>query len=108
MLFDPAWKPSRKGGVAPVIGVAGPVSDLGDKKDVQEYVVLDLRDQPTFDQSHIPRSRNLPVDSLDDLNPYRHPPSMVKQYQLLDERLSAKDTEFGTSLEGKIVLTLLI
>ncbi|KAI3621449.1 cysteine synthase [Moniliophthora roreri] len=106
MLFDPAWKPSRKGGIAPVAGVAEPVSDLNDKKGAQEYVVLDLRDQSTFDQSHIPGSRNLPVDSLDNLNPYRHPPTMVKQYKLLDERLSANDTEFGTSLEGKAVFTL--
>ncbi|KAJ7732121.1 tryptophan synthase beta subunit-like PLP-dependent enzyme [Mycena metata] len=71
--------------------------------------VLDLRDAPDFAAAHIPGALNLPLGIRTAANPYKHPPTMVEQFKLLDARLGAADTEFGndsTTLQGKIVLTL--
>ncbi|KAL0578879.1 hypothetical protein V5O48_003112 [Marasmius crinis-equi] len=107
MLFDPSWAPPKKTGPGRVQGVAAAVPELGAGEDKKNYVVLDLRDEASFEASHIPGlSVNLPVDWVKDKNPYRHPPTMVEKFTLLDKRLGANDPEFGASLEGKTVLAL--
>ncbi|KAJ6577922.1 tryptophan synthase beta subunit-like PLP-dependent enzyme [Mycena capillaripes] len=71
--------------------------------------VLDLRDAADFEAAHIAGALNLPLGARAAANPYKHPPTMVKQFTLLDERLGTKDAEFGAgsaALEGKVVLTL--
>lgn len=104
MIFDPSWTPPKVVGLAPVRGVA-PVSN-GHTTVKKEIVVLDLRDEESYLSSHVPGALNLPVDFLKHENPYSHPPSMVKQFRLLDSRLGANDPEFGESLKDKEVLTL--
>ncbi|KAF7335535.1 Cysteine synthase [Mycena venus] len=70
--------------------------------------ILDLRDADDFAAAHIPGARNLHLGARAAANPYKHPPTMVQQFRLLDARLAAIDAEFGKSsaLEGKVVLTL--
>jgi rhodanese-related sulfurtransferase len=69
-------------------------------------VVLDLRDAVDFQKSHLPSSVNLDVGASAQPNPYQDPPTMVKQFKFLDERLAATDAEFGAPLENKVVFTL--
>ena len=103
MLFDPNWKPPKVVGIAPVKGVAVANPDEAEQAR-KEVVVLDLRDEDSFNASHIPGSLNLPVDSPDDPNPYQNPPTMVTIFRLLDKELD--EQHFGSQLTGKVVLTL--
>ncbi|KAF9014726.1 tryptophan synthase beta subunit-like PLP-dependent enzyme, partial [Hymenopellis radicata] len=106
MLFDPNWTPPKVVGIAPVKGVATADEELDAKLGINDIVVLDLRDQEAFKSSHIPGSISFPVDSLQDLNPYQDPPTMVRQFRLLDKELSDPNTALGSQLTGKVVLTL--
>lgn len=74
--------------------------------DPARTVVLDLRDATDFETSHLPSSVNFDVGPRTQPNPYQDPPTMVKQFKLLDERLAATDATFGKPLEGKVVFTL--
>ncbi|KAJ7187819.1 tryptophan synthase beta subunit-like PLP-dependent enzyme [Mycena filopes] len=72
--------------------------------------VLDLRDAPDFASAHLPHALSLPLGARAAPNPYRHPPTMVAQFALLDARLGVQDAEFGKALEGegegRVVLTV--
>ena len=104
MLFNPDWVPPQAVGITPVKGVASREGELTSK--AQDIIILDLRDKAAFETSHVPGSLNLPIDSAEELNPYKDPPTMVRQFTILDKRLSAEDVEFGEVLSGKVVLTL--
>ncbi|KAJ7122549.1 tryptophan synthase beta subunit-like PLP-dependent enzyme [Mycena crocata] len=75
---------------------------------VPGIAVLDLRDADDFAAAHIAGALNLAFGVRAAANPYKHPPTMVWQFGLLDTRLAATDAEFGASsaLQGKVVLTL--
>ncbi|KAK7032689.1 cysteine synthase [Favolaschia claudopus] len=71
--------------------------------------ILDLRDASDFAASHIHGAVNLPFGIHAAANPYKHPPTMVEQFKLLDARLGSADAEFGKEsnvLDGRTVLTL--
>ncbi|KAJ7505633.1 putative cysteine synthase B [Mycena galericulata] len=73
-----------------------------------KLAVLDLRDGADFTAGHLPGALNLPLGARAAPNPYKDPPTMVKQFALLDARLAADDAEFGaaSALEGCVVLTV--
>ncbi|KAJ7921388.1 tryptophan synthase beta subunit-like PLP-dependent enzyme [Mycena leptocephala] len=75
---------------------------------VPTLAILDLRDTVDFDAAHIAGALNLPIGAQAAANPYKHPPTMVAQFKLLDARLGAADPEFGagSALDGKVVLTV--
>ena len=106
MLFDPDWVPPKVLGITPVKGMARNEEESTYRSKAQNIIVLDLRDKAAFETSHVPGSLNLPIDSAEELNPYKDPPTMVRQFKILEKRLSADDPEFGEALNGKVVLTL--
>lgn len=116
MLFDPEWKPPAAVGLAPVRGVAAATPAIAGRSSGQVISVLDLRDAESFYKGHIPGAVNLPVDRLEDPNPYADTLTMVKQFRVLDKALGPKkDTDGvnepfieGLSCEGKgkVVFTL--
>jgi len=89
MLFNPDWRPSHTVGMAPVPGITSQLkADSTIPYVKEETMVLDLRDEESFDKSHLPGSLNLPVDFEDDLNPFTHMEIMIRQFRLLDSQLS--------------------
>ncbi|GJE91549.1 cysteine synthase [Phanerochaete sordida] len=74
--------------------------------DPSRMVVLDLRATSDFAASRLPGSVNLDVGAREQPNPYQDPPTMVRQFRVLDERLAATDSQFGAALDGKVVFTL--
>lgn len=105
MLFDPKWYPSKKAGIAPVPGIVSQVDSAESNSPYikEEVLVLDFRNEDSFDRSHIPGSLNLAVDSEHDLNPFKDTQTMVRQFKNLEAKLCP---DFCKIFAGRKVLTL--
>jgi rhodanese-related sulfurtransferase len=68
--------------------------------------IIDIRDKAHFKHSHLEGSYNLDVGADSKPNPYKHTATLVWLFDVLKEKLSASDPEFGARLDGKTVILL--